>query len=135
MGFMLAARERPADTFQTLSARKSAIEAEIEAQHDILKANNADFNTPLVDSEGFPRADLDVWAVRTARVRIIELRNDYKAVLDDLSKTLQTIYAKPEEGEGSGSTSEGMMVDEDIPFAKVDGVSPGSPAALAVSLT
>ncbi|TCD70904.1 putative 26S proteasome regulatory subunit [Steccherinum ochraceum] len=132
MGFMLAARRRPTNVMQALSARKTAIEAEIEAQHEILKANNANFSTPLVDAEGFPRADLDVWAVRTARVRIIELRNDYKAILDDISKELQTVYARQdEEGRAEETQSEAQSESTEDPFAKVDGVAPGSPASVA----
>lgn len=134
MGFMLAARQRPANDIQVLSARKEAIEAEIEAQHDILKANNANFSTPLVDAEGFPRADLDVWAVRTARVRIIELRNDYKAILDDISKALQTVYARPEGDASELQTEVAAEPPAQVPFARVDGIAPGSPAAVAVSI-
>lgn len=33
-------------------------------------------HSPLVTLDGFPRNDIDVLAVRTARVRILELRND-----------------------------------------------------------
>uniref|UniRef100_A0A914VDZ1 Nas2 N-terminal domain-containing protein n=1 Tax=Plectus sambesii TaxID=2011161 RepID=A0A914VDZ1_9BILA len=37
----------------------------------ILKVNNVDMETPLVDAEGFPRADIDVYAVREARNKVI----------------------------------------------------------------
>lgn len=133
MGFMLAARERPANNMQALSARKTAIEEEIEVQREILKANNSDLSTPLVDAEGFPRADLDVWAVRTARVRIIELRNDYKAVLDDLSKALEAAYARPEGGLQAEAAVQPETQEVFLPFARVDGIAPGSSAATAVS--
>lgn len=33
--------------------------------------NNTDMTQPLVDNEGFPRADIDVYQVRLARHRII----------------------------------------------------------------
>lgn len=140
---MLAARPRPTASpeIQALSARKEAIEAEIEAQSTILKANNVWFEEKLVDAEGFPRADIDVWAVRTARVRIIELRNDYKAVLDDLSKALQVVWARGDTGGARSSDGaqaprgEEADAEEEIPFARVDGVQPGSPAATAVSLS
>jgi len=129
MGFMLAARPQPINDMQDLSARKAAIEAEIQVQHDILKSNNADFSTPLVDSEGFPRADLDVWAVRTARVRVIELRNDYKAILDEISVTLQAVYARQEAGASETTVEE--EVQAEVPWLRVNGVQPGSPAAVA----
>jgi 26S proteasome non-ATPase regulatory subunit 9 len=129
-------------------ARKDAIEAEIEAQGSILKANNTDMRQPLVDREGFPRDDLDVWAVRHARVRIIELRSDLAALMDEIAKTLETVYPRelppPSEKKGAdeGSGPSGSVVDsasggeatstELLPFARVNGVAPGSPAADAV---
>jgi 26S proteasome non-ATPase regulatory subunit 9 len=93
---------------------------------------------PLVDGEGFPRDDLDVWAVRHARVRIIELRNDLAALMDEIAKTLETVYRRspPPQAEGEGtsrSTVSGeTTTSELLPFARVNGVAPGSPAADAV---
>lgn len=45
-------------------------------------------DTPLVDREGFPRADIDVAGVRTARVQVIRLRNDLKAAQKAVSGRL-----------------------------------------------
>jgi len=88
--------------------------------------------TPLVDSEGFPRADIDIYAVRKARVRIIELRNDLKGVMDEIGKALEEVYARPPPQAESRAQAEGEEgEDQLIPFAKVDGVAPGSPAAEA----
>lgn len=91
MGMMLRSRETPAETAKALILEKEAIELEITAQQEILRANSADMTTPLVDSEGFPRADIDVWQVRTARVRLIELRNDLKAIMDRIASALQDV--------------------------------------------
>jgi 26S proteasome non-ATPase regulatory subunit 9 len=74
MGFMLPSQESPRELARALMARKDTIEAEIDAQLSILKANSCDMTTPLVDPEGFPRADLDVYAIRSARTRTIALR-------------------------------------------------------------
>jgi 26S proteasome non-ATPase regulatory subunit 9 len=129
---------------RTLIARKDALEAELEAQGSILKTNNTDMRQPLVDREGFPRDDLDVWAVRHARVRIIELRNDLAALMDEIAKTLETVYprtpppppAEGNEGEEGGSSGSAAgnetTAAELLPFARVNGVAPGSPAADAV---
>lgn len=139
MGYMLPSPDSPSERARTLIARKDALEAELEAQGSILKANNTDMRQPLVDREGFPRDDIDVWAVRHARVRIIELRNDLAALMDEIGKTLETVYRRspPAEGEGSRSgatttASGGATIAELLPFAKVNGVAPGSPAADAV---
>ncbi|KAN0139759.1 hypothetical protein V8E53_002421 [Lactarius tabidus] len=136
MGYTLPSPDSPTERARELMTRKDAIEAELEAQGSILRANNTDMRQPLVDREGFPRADLDVWAVRHARVRIIELRNDLTTLMDEIAKTLETVYARsptpPVERRGDGATS-GMETEaaspEPLPFARVNGVAPGSPAA------
>lgn len=79
--------------------------------------------------------------MRGARVRIIELRNDLKANTDDLAKALEKVYAQPsggEEAQNVGNTSLPVHPNHDngpqrgLPFAKINGVAPGSPAAEAV---
>ncbi|KAF7365198.1 hypothetical protein MVEN_00391400 [Mycena venus] len=117
----------PADTARALMLQKDNIESQIQLQAGILAVNNGStMDSPLVDSEGFPRADIDIYAVRNARIRIIELRNDLAAVMNSLSLALQSVYdpalAPPDTPQSS---------TESKPFAKVDGVSPGSPAAEA----
>ena len=47
---------------------------------------------PLVDAEGFPRADVDVYAVRTARRDIIRLRNDHKHLSECIHRALVDVY-------------------------------------------
>ncbi|KAI0648105.1 hypothetical protein C8Q79DRAFT_1008460 [Trametes meyenii] len=115
-------------------ARKDAIEAEMEAQFSILQSNAVNMDTPLVDHEGFPRADIDVWAVRHARVRIIELRNDHKTLMDKIMLALQDVYAPGAQAseESAASLSSAEAANDVLqPFARVDGVAPGSPAASA----
>lgn len=125
-----------ADNVRSLMARKDAIEAEMEAQLSVLKSNSMTMDTPLVDPEGFPLADVDIWAVRHARVRIIELRNDLKALMDKIMLALQQVYdpsAQSQSITAAASSAEHASTDTPQPFAKVDGVAPGSPAATAVS--
>ncbi|KAL6304349.1 hypothetical protein BKA93DRAFT_825807 [Sparassis latifolia] len=137
MGFMLPSRDTPADKVRALMARKENIEAEMDAQVSILKANSSTLNSPLVDAEGFPRADIDVWAVRHARVRIIELRNDLDALRDTIMLALQDVYdpASVMQAEKSAMETdvpaEAESASRPHPFAKVNGVAPGSPAAVA----
>lgn len=132
MGMTLTPKETSADQVRALMARKDAIEAEIKDRLEILKTNNCTMQTPLVDSEGFPRADIDVWEVRHARVRIIELRNDLSAVMDTIMNGLQGVF-DPAVSTSSQSDMPAASNPSGLhPFAKVDGVAPGSPAASAV---
>ncbi|TFY68753.1 hypothetical protein EVJ58_g813 [Rhodofomes roseus] len=137
MGMMIPSRDRdtPADRVRSLMTQKENIEAELDAQVSILKANSSTLNSPLVDADGFPRADIDIWAVRHARVRIIELRNDLDALRDTIATALQVVFdpatsakSEPLAPQEKAGSSDGPLV----PFATVNGVAPGSPAAAAV---
>jgi 26S proteasome non-ATPase regulatory subunit 9 len=127
MGFTLPNSESPREQARALMSQKDDIEAELETHISILKANNVTMQTPLVDPEGFPRADIDIYAVRGARVRIIELRNDLKSVMDAIAKALEGIY-DPALAVSQESSSKSALK----PFARVEAVAPGSPAAEAV---
>ncbi|PPQ65401.1 hypothetical protein CVT26_000026 [Gymnopilus dilepis] len=133
MGLMLPNPESPMEQARALMAQKDNIEAELESHFSILKANNVTMQTPLVDREGFPRADIDIFAVRGSRVRIIELRNDLKAVMDAIGKALEGIYdpALAAQTTAAQSGAAASQSETPRPFAKVDGVAPGSPAAEA----
>lgn len=94
-------------------------------------------HAPLVDKEGFPRSDIDVAGVRTARVHIIRLRND----LGDLQREMEQVVVRGlprDDGEPAvaAEAEDAQMQDQgaegETPFAKVDAVAPGSPADTAV---
>ena len=133
MGFTLPSPTSPSQCALSLMTKKESIECEISRHISILRSNNIDMSTPLVDADGFPRSDIDLWAVRKARVRIIELRNDMKDIMNELGKTLEDVYAQP--GTSPTATNQeqhiGLTEEDMIPFARVDGVAPGSPAAEA----
>ncbi|KAJ8474519.1 hypothetical protein ONZ45_g15923 [Pleurotus djamor] len=119
--------ESPREAAQALIQRKDRIEAEIKSQHAILQANGVTLQSPLVDADGFPRADIDIWAVRTARVRIIELRNDLATITNEIGKALENVFAAG--GVKEEGSTEKVVVE--APFARVDSVAPESPAAEA----
>lgn len=59
------------DRVMKLIQEKDRIESEIREQNLVLEANNVGMHDPLVDADGFPRNDIDVYKVRHARHRII----------------------------------------------------------------
>jgi len=59
------------ETAMQLISMKDALEDELRELMEVLKKNNTDMDQPLVDREGYPRADIDVYQVRTARHKII----------------------------------------------------------------
>lgn len=80
----------------------------------------------------------DIYQVRGARVQIIRLRNDLKTISDDIAKALEAVYDPSNAAAESSIPAEVDPPAEEEshpkPFAKVDGVAPGSPAAEAVRL-
>lgn len=137
---MSSSAESPREHARALVHLKDGIEAEINIQLSILRANNCDMTTPLVDPEGFPRADLDIYAIRSARARIVGLRNDLKYTMDEIEKALQKVYdpslappSTPPSAPADAPSTPSTHREESLsPFAKVDGVAPDSPAAHAV---
>ncbi|KAK9896477.1 26S proteasome non-ATPase regulatory subunit 9 [Cystobasidium minutum MCA 4210] len=113
-----------------LMKRKDTLEKELMELHTALQAQNADLGQSLIDDEGFPRADIDVYNVRLSRVRVIELRNDLRGLSDKIKELLDVVFARPEPSE----VDEKVIPIEEIlakPFASCNGVAPGSPAATA----
>ncbi|KAI9017475.1 26S proteasome non-ATPase regulatory subunit 9-like protein [Gaertneriomyces semiglobifer] len=114
---------------QKLIGRKEALEREITELQDVLRTQGVGMTESLTDSEGFPRADVDVYAVRNARVRIIQLRNDHTGIMKEIETALHQVHAQAKvEAPSAVETTR----DEDLlPLAKVNAVAPDSPAAEA----
>lgn len=105
----------------------------------------------LVDSEGFPRSDIDIPTVRADRHRLAELRNDHKEITEKINQNIQLLHSAKlttttasvkDSGESAGMSSSlsnsvaidassAMDVDFNIrrPFAIVDEITELSPAA------
>ncbi|XP_026124067.1 26S proteasome non-ATPase regulatory subunit 9 [Carassius auratus] len=114
-----------------LIKRKDDIEEQIKAYHDMLQTDGVGMDAPLVDEEGFPRADVDLYKVRTARHNISCLQNDHKAIMVEIEEALHKLHAsarvKPEKEETKKEVTE-PSVSLPAPFALLDAVTPGSPA-------
>ncbi|KAK0520371.1 putative 26S proteasome regulatory subunit, partial [Tilletia horrida] len=123
-----------------LDARRKEIDEEL---------HNATLTSPLVDDEGFPRADIDIYAIRIARNRIAHLRNDRLAVTEQMAEAMRQAFLEPPGGAGGQSLQNGNHADSSSissssvgsssgsstvplkPFARINSVSQGSPADLA----
>lgn len=126
---------------QELIRRKEEIEAQIKANYEVLESQKGiGMNEPLVDCEGYPRADVDLYQVRTARHNIVCLQNDHKAVMKQVEDALHQLHARDKEKQArdlaeahrealSRDQSQGLSPAQ--AFAKVNSVSPGSPASIA----
>ncbi|XP_058825286.1 26S proteasome non-ATPase regulatory subunit 9 [Topomyia yanbarensis] len=130
------------DIVLELIKQKESIEGKINDQGRILQANQVGMKDPLVDGNGYPRNDIDVYQVRQARHQIICLQNDLKAIMKQIEQGLHTVHAETaaQQRENLGSTK---LLDMEVdgegipairrtgpvkPIAKVNVVSDGSPA-------
>ncbi|KAI7943835.1 hypothetical protein MJO28_011363 [Puccinia striiformis f. sp. tritici] len=73
-------------------------------------------------------------SVRVTRAKICELKNDHRAIVDQLAQTWPLLL--PKKGEDSpipskDVTTNGSSSSSMVPFAQVDMVTPGSPAEQA----
>ncbi|ORY73877.1 hypothetical protein BCR35DRAFT_307006 [Leucosporidium creatinivorum] len=138
-----ASSNQPQPTLQSevqrLTQLKDDLNASLEVYFGVLTTNKVNMQTPLIDPQGFPRSDIDVAGVRTARMQIIRLRNDLQGVQNEMEKLVERGLPRGEEGalveeEGDAVMSNGTVSgvqQEETPFARIDGVFPGSPADTA----
>ncbi|XP_032524086.2 26S proteasome non-ATPase regulatory subunit 9 [Danaus plexippus] len=129
------------DRVMKLIQEKDRIESIIRDQNLILEANNVGMQDSLVDADGFPRNDIDVYKVRHARHQIICLQNDHKKIMKEIEKGLGEVHADfLGTGGASSSTPHQPIYTNGLSrhsethsqtFAKVGPVQEGSPADLA----
>nr|XP_006640292.1 PREDICTED: 26S proteasome non-ATPase regulatory subunit 9 [Lepisosteus oculatus] len=125
------------DYVKNLVKKKDEIEEQIKAYYDVLEdQKGVGMDGPLVDVEGYPRADVDVFQVRTARHNISCLQNDHKAIMLEIEEALHQLHAREkakrawDEAEAREEAME-QARSPPQPFARVDAITPGSPASLA----
>ncbi|KAG9097093.1 putative 26S proteasome regulatory subunit, partial [Ceratobasidium sp. 370] len=126
-----------------LMAERDQVDQQLQAHISTLTSHGVTMSTRLVDGQGFPRADLDLVAIRTTRVRVIELRNDRTRLTNEIAQALADVHNSlppqpASEGKINGvdgtiepSPASTPGVTLLAPFARVDGVAPGSPAQQA----
>jgi len=120
-----------------LDARRNKMEEELQALIEDLNTGGlggeppAGLQSPLVDDQGFPRADIDLFETRRKRHRVNCLRNDLKALMKTIESGLQQSFI-PDEAAGAAGASLPPPPSGDPEatptFAVVSEVVPGSPA-------
>ncbi|XP_077238118.1 26S proteasome regulatory subunit [Tasmannia lanceolata] len=89
----MVATNLKAETF-SLMEKRDAIETEMNAIIDLLcRPGGPGISGNLIDSEGFPRSDIDIPSVRSERHRLSELRNDYRDITEKISDNLQVLHS------------------------------------------
>ncbi|CAI5441591.1 unnamed protein product [Caenorhabditis angaria] len=94
----------------------------------VLEVNKSTMDSPLVDSEGFPLNDIDVYAVRHARHDLICLRNDREQLTKRIANELEIAHSENTPIEKEVATEKPVHRTSNNPFVKVSAVTESSPA-------
>ena len=109
-----------------LQAQREALELEAEAIGSELLAPGPDgapcagIKDPLVDKEGFPRGDVDIYRVRTIRGRLACINTDHKALMKRLTRLTHSLHAAAgvtavQAGEGTETKAEAQEAAQEVP--------------------
>ncbi|XP_056138603.1 26S proteasome non-ATPase regulatory subunit 9 isoform X2 [Lampris incognitus] len=120
---------------QNLIKKKDDIEEQIKAYYDVLD-DGVGVASPLVDADGYPRADVNLYQIRAARHSISCLQNDHKAIMLEIEDALHRLHAREKakrEQDEAEAQAEALAHDVTLPspFARVEVVTQGSPASRA----
>jgi 26S proteasome non-ATPase regulatory subunit 9 len=118
--------------FGTLSKKKLEIETEMtELSKVLVQEGNVGMEGNLIDEQGYPRADIDIYQVRLTRQRMNCLNNDYKEVIDQIERLLAVKLSSTasSENDKSQQKSQASHTNEKLkPFLQVSNIAPGSPS-------
>ncbi|KAJ3358382.1 putative 26S proteasome regulatory subunit, partial [Allomyces javanicus] len=125
----------PVQHARRLVAEKDQLDASIRELESALRSHGVSMDEPLVDAHGFPRADIDVYAVRGLRHQIICMRNDLKAKYAEIEHALIAAHASVAATTPIAASTTAPVYATPTrpaelrrPFAKVNAVVPDSPA-------
>mmetsp|Transcript_10439 Transcript_10439/g.29724 ORF Transcript_10439/g.29724 Transcript_10439/m.29724 type:complete len:218 (+) Transcript_10439:120-773(+) len=130
------------EDFKKLEIERDNLEVEISGLYEYLTQDGMPgVSGSLVDAEGFPRADLDLYAIRKARHRLACAQTDHKEVMKSIEAALVAIHAgsRVSVPRAQPAAPARAAVDEDgavaapvsmppVPWAVIDEIAEGSPA-------
>ena len=82
-------------SLQALHVQRTSLEQEAAAIAAELTAGETPMgiDTPLVDANGYPRADIDVYRARSLRHRLAQIRTDLQQIMRQIQQTLHQLSA------------------------------------------
>ncbi|KAK9275865.1 hypothetical protein L1049_023138 [Liquidambar formosana] len=128
-----------------LMDKRSAIEAEMNAIIERLThPGGPGISGNLLDSEGFPRSDIDIPVVRAERHRLAELRNDYKNITEKINENIEVLHSARlaprssslgDSGNGEGLNNEDSSIVNTVACASSHDVLPrDTPSSMDVDV-
>ena len=124
------------NSYEQMLSKKLEIEQELNELGKILEAeNNIGMHGNLIDAEGYPRADIDIYKVRMTRQKINCLQNDYNSLLVRIEKELVSIHSLMTNSDQTkvNLNTNGFVQPRDSSshlkaFIRIDQVDAGSPS-------
>eukprot|EP00730_Choanoeca_flexa_P001968 TRINITY_DN10862_c0_g2_i1.p2 TRINITY_DN10862_c0_g2~~TRINITY_DN10862_c0_g2_i1.p2 ORF type:complete len:215 (+),score=30.97 TRINITY_DN10862_c0_g2_i1:223-867(+) len=119
---------------KSLMTEAERIQSRIESIQQEMTSMGIAASSQLIDADGFPRSDVDVYAARHLRHELSCLQNDHKAKLEEVEAAIQAWHAtnKPNSSAEENQQAQGSSAKEiRDPFLFVEVVTPLSPAANA----
>ncbi|KAJ3220357.1 26S proteasome non-ATPase regulatory subunit 9 [Dinochytrium kinnereticum] len=111
--------------FQRVLAEKERTEGEIRELEAAILSHNVSVDEALVDNDGYPRNDVDVYTIRHLRHELVVKQNDYKDIMRRMEKVVQEVFQR---GGKLLVPTPAVPKKAPMPFALVNSVAPGSPA-------
>ncbi|KAI8092732.1 26S proteasome non-ATPase regulatory subunit 9-like protein [Halteromyces radiatus] len=125
---------------QELMQKQDQLLIRLRGLEEELQTQGIGMDEPLIDSQGYPRSDIDVAAARHTRNQVYHLRNDHKKVMAEIETVLHQLHqvSKPRTNDQENQQPSTATTNDSTnpatslyPFAKVNAVSPDSPASEA----
>jgi 26S proteasome non-ATPase regulatory subunit 9 len=143
--------DNPRLQLETLSSQRELLEIEADAINAELTSPGVNGEPPagltgqLVDAEGFPRGDIDIYNVKLKRKRLNEINTDYRLLMKKIEETINKVYSRSSSETPMENTCQKMKEvpsnkDKEVSlselqdyqhFAILDQILPGSPAQTA----
>jgi 26S proteasome non-ATPase regulatory subunit 9 len=99
------------ERLNALLAQREVLEIEADAIGSELTSPGPNGEPPaglkdsLVDKEGYPRGDIDIFRVRTQRHRLAEINTDYKDLMKDITEETKKVHALKMQEDARNGTS------------------------------
>lgn len=115
-------------SLHSLMSQKARLESCIAQLHASLESLNSDAHAPLIDTEGFPRSDLDIAAIKTLRAQLSICFNDHKTLMQQVAQFLEHHFQEKSETPAAIPMPQPVAME---PIALVKSILPDSAADAA----
>jgi len=109
------------------------IKARDELEQKIAKLQSENVPGALVDEEGFPRADVDVYGITFVRAELAKLQTDHKNAMKEIEQAMTKYHAhlksSQPQGQGSSSSEAAPVVTQKQPVERKETPVQGTQAS------